>query len=488
MATLETLNFDNSYTRLPEHFYQRVNPAPLKQPFLIALNSDVARLLDLDPASLNPSDLAQFFSGSQLLPGSEPVAMKYTGHQFGVYNPDLGDGRGLLLGEVVNQDNQRWDLHLKGSGKTVYSRFADGRAVMRSSIREYLASVAMQGLGIPTTRALALIGSEELAMRDGMMEPCAALLRVTQSHIRFGHFEHFYYSKQHDDLKRLADYCLVRYFPQFLNAGQPYLCMYREVVTRSAELVAKWQAYGFVHGVLNTDNMSIIGETFDYGPYSFMDQYKPKTVSNQNDHQGRYAFNKQPGMVHWNLSALGQALSSLVEQDELLAELNRFPDLYQSFEIAEFRKRLGLQSELSEDSALIEKLLKMFSNQAVDMNRFFRALSEFDGKEGDSDKLADLVSNKNELENWLAAYKKRLDKEVASYPIRSAQMKSVNPEYILRNYMAQEAINLATDGDFSLIEELIELLRSPGIKNHKMHHYAASPPSWAGSICLTCSS
>lgn len=488
MATLETLNFDNSYARLPEQFYQQVMPTPLKNPFLIAFNSDVAELLDLDPCTLSPSSLADYLGGSTALPGSEPIAMKYTGHQFGVYNPDLGDGRGLLLGEIVNNNNQRWDLHLKGSGKTAFSRFGDGRAVLRSSIREYLASEAMQGLGIPTTRALALAGSDEMVMRDGMMEPCATLLRVSECHIRFGNFEYFYHTKQHDELKRLADYCLVRYFPQFLNARNPYLAMYQEVVKRSAELVAKWQAYGFVHAVLNTDNMSLIGETFDYGPYSFMDEYKPGMVSNQNDHQGRYAFSKQPDIVQWNLSALGQALLPLIDKEELLSALNRFPDLYQSSEIAEFRKRLGLQSELSEDAALIKQLLDMFSHQAVDMNRFFRTLSDYDGGAESILYLEQLVQNTNELRTWLEAYDKRLDKEAASFPIWSAQMRSVNPQFILRNYMAQEAINQASEGDFSLIHDLVALLRAPTSQSAKMVHYSASPPAWAGSICLTCSS
>ncbi|MGH1461780.1 MAG: protein adenylyltransferase SelO [Neptuniibacter sp.] len=488
MATLETLNFDNSYTRLPEHFYQRVRPTPLKNPFLIAFNSDVAELLDLDPCAISPSDLADYLAGQKSFPGSEPIAMKYTGHQFGVYNPDLGDGRGLLLGEIKSKNNQRWDLHLKGAGKTAYSRFADGRAVLRSSIREYLISEAMHGLGIPTTRAMALVGSEELAMRNGMMEPCAAVLRVTQCHIRFGHFEFFYYTKQHKDLKRLADYCLVRYFPKLLNTDKPYLAMYKEVIKRSAELVAKWQAYGFIHAVLNTDNMSLIGETFDYGPYSFMDNYKPEMISNQNDHQGRYAFSKQPEIVHWNLSALGQALLPLIDKEELVSALDAFSDQFQSAEIGELRKRLGLQAELSEDSALIEQLMILFSRQAVDMNRFFRLLSNYDGSERARGVLATLVSNPSELYEWLNNYDVRLKREAASQPIRTAQMNSVNPEYILRNYMAEEAIREAEKGDFLLINDLVSLLRKPNVSDEKYRHYAESPPAWAGSICLTCSS
>lgn len=488
MATLETLNFDNSYTRLPSEFYQRRAPVPLENPFLVAFNPGVAGLLDLDPCSVRPSKVAEYLGGHKLLPGSEPVAMKYAGHQFGEYNPDLGDGRGLLLGEVVNQRNQRWDLHLKGSGKTDFSRFGDGRAVLRSSIREYLASEAMYGLGIPTTRALALVGSEELAMREGILEPCATLLRVTPCHIRFGHFEHFYYSKQHQALKRLADYCLVRYFPQCLASEQPYLAMFIEVVNRSAALVAKWQAYGFVHGVLNTDNMSLIGETFDYGPYSFMDEYQPEMVSNQNDRQQRYAFKQQPEIVQWNLLALAKSLSPLIDIDRLQFVLKSFSEIYQQAELTEFKKRLGLQLQSKSDKQLITQLLNVFAQQQVDMNRFFRALSEYDGSVRSVNKLETLVKDCKQFSEWLRSYEKRLEIEIASDPIRQAQMRAVNPVFILRNYMAEEAIQDALNGDFGLIHNLMTLLKNPMHMDAKFSQYAQSSPDWAGTICLTCSS
>ncbi|MCP4598809.1 YdiU family protein [Neptuniibacter sp.] len=492
MASLESLNFDNSYLRLPENFYQQVKPTPLRDPFLIAFNAEVAQLLDLDPCEVNPPLLTKFFSGQELLPGSAPLAMKYTGHQFGVYNPELGDGRGLLLGEVVNSQNQRWDLHLKGAGKTAFSRFGDGRAVLRSSIREYLISEAMYGLGIPTTRALALVGSEELAMRDGMMEPCATVLRVTQCHIRFGHFEYFYHTRQHEDLKRLADYCLVRYFPEHLNSENPYLAMFRTVVERSATLVAKWQAYGFVHAVLNTDNMSLIGETFDYGPYSFMDEYKPGMISNHNDHQGRYAFSQQPAIVHWNLSALAQALLPLIDRDSLIPVLDSYPDLYTQAELTEFRKRLGLQSQSKEDKDLVQQLLTLFTKHSVDMNRFFRCLSSYDGSDVAIEALSELTNKTTEpspeLRKWLDLYDKRLIQEESDNSTRHHSMLEVNPRFVLRNYMAEEAIKEATEGDFTLIHNLITLLSSPMQENPDFMHYTEAPPSWAGSIFLTCSS
>lgn len=488
MATLKNLNFDNSYLRLPECFFQRKDPKPLRNPFLIGFNPEVAKLLDIDPCTVNPKEIAMFLGGEESLPGSEPLAMKYTGHQFGVYNPELGDGRGLLLGEVVNNKGERWDLHLKGAGKTAFSRFGDGRAVLRSSVREYLISEAMHGLGIPTTRALSLIGSEELAMRDGMMEPCATVLRVTQCHIRFGHFEYLYHTRQHDELKVLADYCIERYFPEYMSDENPYLSMYQEVSKRSAAMVAKWQAYGFVHAVLNTDNMSLIGETFDYGPYSFMDAYKPSTVSNGNDHQGRYAFVQQPSIIQWNLSCLGQALLPLINRDDLVAVLDQYPGHYRQAELSAFRKRLGFQLVEEEDEELVLQLLKLFSQQSVDMNRFFRCLSDFDGSEGSVAALMALMAQPASLSEWLLAYEARLVKEPASLPIRRAQMRCVNPAYILRNYMAEEAIRAATDGDFSVVHNLLMLLRNPMEESPEFERFSNAPPDWAGGICLTCSS
>lgn len=488
MIQLESLTFDNSYSQLPDHFFQRINPTPLANPFLIGFNPDVAGLLGLDPCKVDPKALAHYFGGAGQLPGAEPLAMKYTGHQFGVYNPDLGDGRGVLLGEVVNSQGERWDLHLKGAGKTAFSRFGDGRAVLRSSIREYLVSEAMHGLGIPTTRALSLVGSEEMVMRDGMMEPCAALLRVSQCHIRFGHFEYFYYSRQHESLKQLADYCVARYFPQYEREEQPYLAMFEEVVNRSANLVAHWQGYGFVHAVLNTDNMSLIGESFDYGPYSFLDRYKPNLISNHNDHQGRYAFSQQPAIIHWNLSCLAQALLPLIEKESLIKVLDQYPEIYTGAELMVFRKRLGLQIQREEDSLLISTLLSLFTQQEVDMNRFFRALASFDGSESSISDLAELLLYPEQLKPWIDQYAERLTYEVASAPIRRAQMLAVNPAYILRNYMAEEAIRDATDGDFSTVHDLLMLLRKPMELRPEFARYTEEPPEWAGGICLTCSS
>lgn len=487
MRTLETLNFDNSYARLPEHFYHRVDPRPLKSAHLISFNTEVASLLDLDPCQVNPSALTRYFGGHEPLPGAEPLAMKYTGHQFGVYNPDLGDGRGLLLGEVVNDAGERWDLHLKGSGKTAFSRFGDGRAVLRSSIREYLAGEAMHGLGVPTTRGLCLVGSEDYTMREGM-EPCAMLLRVSRCHIRFGHFEHFYYRRMHDDLKRLADYCIERYFPDQAGEDQPYLAMFTRVVESTAALVAKWQAYGFVHGVLNTDNMSLLGETFDYGPYTFLDQYRPDYVSNQNDHQGRYQFRGQPGVVLWNLACLGQALLPLVGREDLEAQLQRFTALYEAFELARYRDRLGLAQIEGDDVALVELLKGRLAAQRIDPTRFFRRLCDFDGGDASIAALMALWPDPSQLTDWLLQYRERLERESASQAERRARMRTINPKYILRNYMAEESIRAAHQGDFRPVNELLTVLRRPFDELPEHERFAGEPPDWAGAICLTCSS
>ncbi len=485
---LQQLNFDNSYARLPAHWFQRKKVQPLKACHLIAFSPEVATWLDLDPCSISPDELVQCCAGEKEWPGIDPLAMKYTGHQFGVYNPDLGDGRGLLLGEVLNGKRQRFDLHLKGAGQTAFSRFGDGRAVLRSSIREYLAGEAMAGIGIPTTRALCLLGSEQHTLRNGM-EPCAMLLRVTPCHIRFGHFEYFFYSGQHDDLRRLADYCLQRYFPQLRASEQPYRAMYREVLERTARLAAVWHAYGFVHGVLNTDNMSLIGETFDYGPYTFLDHYEPNHVANKNDHEARYAFSKQPSIMLWNMAALAQAMLPLVARAELEAELDRFEGLYQAAYLERMKARLGLQSVDSQDQTLVDELEAIWADQHVDHNRFLRELGEWQpGDEEQMRVLQAFCARPETMVRWLERYEHRTQEEAASAPIRRQQMRSVNPRFILRNYMAEEVIREAHQGDYRPLQNLLPLLRHPGDSHPGFERYAGPRPDWAGSIYLTCSS
>ncbi len=493
---LQDLQLTRHYQQLPEQDFQRIAPAPLNNPYLVSVNPDVAQKLGLDPDSLSPKELTAYASGHKLFAGSEPLAMKYTGHQFGVYNPQLGDGRGLLLGEHEGPDGVLRDFHLKGAGKTAYSRFADGRAVLRSSIREYLASAAMAGLRIPTTEALCLVGSSDTVLREGFPEPCAMLLRITPSHIRFGHFEHLYYSQRFDDLKQLTDYVIQRYYPQHTNHDNPPLALLREVIHRSTTLVAHWQAYGFVHGVMNTDNMSIIGETFDYGPFQFMDYYKADQVSNHSDHQGRYAFKRQPEVMRWNLFRLGQCLMPLVSGDgsvaqrRLEAELGRYPDLYQTEYLNLMRKRLGLiahNDSANRDQSLIEELWQLLEVQKTDITLFFRLLSETPAKE-QQQKLAGICLHPSAFELWLKQYHQRLEDQPLAESDRLKQMQQVNPVYLLRYYMAEEAIEQAHQGDMTHINNLLILLRDPFNYHSQLSQYAEAAPDWAAGICLSCSS
>src|SRR5215210_2341670 len=327
MRTLADLPFDNTYARLPAAFYQRVDPTPVPDPYLVAFSPDAARLIDLDPAAARGPDFVQYFAGNKKLPGSDPVAMKYAGHQFGTYVPQLGDGRAILLGEVRNAAGERWDLHLKGAGKTAFSRFGDGRAVLRSSVREYLACEALHALGVPTTRALCVVGTDLEVYRE-CVETGALIVRMAPSHVRFGSFEVFAHRGQTDEVRVLADYVIDQHYPHLRDADDKYPAFLREVVARTARLVAKWQAVGFAHGVLNTDNMSILGITLDYGPYGWVEDFDPGFICNHSDEGGRYAFDQQPRIAYWNLAALAQALLSLLSVDDAKAALNPFPDVF----------------------------------------------------------------------------------------------------------------------------------------------------------------
>lgn len=483
---LDELEINNSYRQLPEHWFESRVPVRLDNAFLASINPRVLKRLQLDAPVPETADLwVRWFASESPSPRFSPLAMKYAGHQFGVYNPQLGDGRGLLLGEVV-VDGQRLDLHLKGAGRTAFSRFGDGRAVLRSTIREYLVGSAMHGLGIPTTEALCLFASDELAQRE-TLEPCAQLVRVTPCHIRFGHFEHFYYTRQHDDLKRLLDYSIERFYPHLLNESDPALAFFNEVVRRSAELVASWQAYGFVHGVLNTDNMSILGESFDFGPYTFMDYFDPGFVSNGNDHEGRYAFGRQPEIVLWNLTALAESLTPLVKVDQLERALMRYKKVYQQAFYQRMNARLGLDTA-GDNEPVVDGFFQLASACALDINRFLRALATVEGDKALLELLsATALLNVNEPEalRWWELYQARV---MADREQRVSTMNSVNPRFVLRNYMAQEAIEAAHKGDFSLVDQLITILEAPFDEHPGFEHFAARPPEWAQSIRLTCSS
>ncbi len=342
MRKLDELSFDNTYTRLPEDFYERVNPTPFGNPRLVSFNPDAAALIGLDPEEANKPEFLDYFSGKKLLPGSEPIAMYYTGHQFGVYNPDIGDGRAILLGEVRNSAGEKRDLHLKGAGRTRYARVFDGRSVLRSAVREYLCSEAMHGLGIPTTRALTIVGSDERVERE-TSERGAMMLRIAETHVRFGSFEAFYYTGRNDHVRLLADYVIENHFPHLIEGDDKYAAFLKDVTERTAKLMALWQASGFTHGVMNTDNMSILGLTIDYGPFGFMEEYEPDYVPNHSDHFGRYSYSNQPPIALWNLRKLAQSLSPLVASDKSEEILSGYKECYKDSYLQIMRKKLGFK-------------------------------------------------------------------------------------------------------------------------------------------------
>lgn len=487
--TLETLSFDNSYARLPEAFYARLNPTPFNStPFLVHANRAAAELIDLDPEQFARPEFAGLFGGSMLAPGMEPLAMIYSGHQFGVYVPQLGDGRAILLGEVKNDRGERWDLHLKGAGMTPFSRDGDGRAVLRSTIREYLCSEAMQGLGIPTARALCIVGSDDKVYRE-QIETGATLVRMAPSHVRFGTFEIFYYRQQHEHLKVLADYVIDQHFPHLREVADKYARFFAQVVERTGTLIAQWQAVGWAHGVMNTDNMSILGLTLDYGPYGFMDDYDAGFICNHSDHNGRYAFNQQPYIGLWNLSCLAQALLPLAEKDALKTALDSYTPLFREVFLREMRAKVGLQEERGGDEELIRDLLGLLQESHADYTIVFRKLGTFSSIEGaTNEKLREHFLNRDRFDEWALRYRNRLRSEQSRDDDRLLRMNRVNPKYVLRNYLAQAAIEKAQQKDYSEIDRLLTLLHNPYRDQPEMDGYAAPPPNWGKHLAVSCSS
>jgi len=486
--TLNDLTLVNDYASLPEHFYHQTGPMPLPDPDVISINRQVADTLQLNPCSLDPEQLATWMGGHSQPNGAKPLAMKYAGHQFGFYNPELGDGRGLLLGEQ-EVDGTLWDWHLKGAGQTRYSRSGDGRAVLRSSIREYLVGEALTALNIPSTRALAVCVSSKKILRE-MVEFAATILRVTPCHIRFGHFEHFYYTRQHDALKQLADYSIQRFYPDCQQADNPYLAMFEQVTHRSAAMVAGWQAYGFLHGVMNTDNMSLIGETFDHGPFAFMDRWKENAVYNHTDDSGRYAFDQQPEIIHWNLSALAQALTPLVPVDDLTQALSRYARQFKAAWLHRMRQRLGLATEQPGDEQLIKQWRALLGQHEIDFNPLYRALSQAQSSASEAtDELdeTELLLWQNELQEWLPLYRQRLQQETRPAQERREAMLATNPLYTLRTHVAQHIIRAAEQGDYQPLNQWLTILQNPGQPVDGMQQWQRAPQD-QGFVMLSCSS
>jgi serine/tyrosine/threonine adenylyltransferase len=492
MRKLSELNFENTYARLTPNFHQHVAPTPVPDPYLAAFNPDAAKLIDLDPGEAARPEFLQFFSGNLPLPGSEPVAMRYAGHQFGVYVPQLGDGRAILLGEVRNGRAEKWDLHLKGAGRTAFSRFGDGRAVLRSSIREYLCSEAMHALGIPTSRALCVVGTDMEVHRESV-ETGALLLRLAPSHVRFGSFEVFYYHKEHEALRLLADYVIDQHFSHLRDEPDRYRRLFEEVVLRTARLVAQWQAVGFAHGVLNTDNMSILGLTLDYGPFGFMEDFDPGFICNHSDEQGRYAFDRQAEICYWNLACLAQGLLPLVPKEGLLETLNKYGDEFNRQMHQLMCAKLGLRDATDDDRNLWIDLMNLLAKRRADYTIFFRNLGDFANTvDADNHGLREMFCDPADWADWTAwagRYRQRLAAERSEDDERRERMNRVNPRFILRNYLAQTAIDKAVNAkDFSEIDCLLGVLRRPFDEQPGLEGYSRPSPEWGKHLVVSCSS
>ncbi|MBA4185099.1 MAG: YdiU family protein [Acidobacteria bacterium] len=488
MATLEKLQFDNTYARLPETFYRRVKPTALPAPYLVSFNLAATELIGLDGQEVSKSDFVEYFTGNKILPGSEPISAIYAGHQFGTFVPQLGDGRAILLGEAVNAHGERFDIQLKGAGLTPFSRMGDGRAVLRSTIREYLCSEAMHWLGIPTTRSLCITGSDAPVYRE-TVETAAVLTRLAPTHVRFGSFELFYYRGQYQQVRELADYVISEFFPQFVEAENKYLQFLREVVHRTARLIAQWQAVGFAHGVMNTDNMSIIGLTIDYGPFGFLDEFDAGFICNHSDYAGRYAFDQQPNVGLWNLYKLAQTLVPLVEPEEAEAVLSEYQFVFTEKFVELMRAKIGLEKEELEDTQLISALLEILQLSRVDYTHFFRRLADFKVEAREkNDLLQRMFIDPKSFDQWAKVYRARLAKENSACAQRRVSMLLVNPKFVLRNHIAQTVIEQAQTGDYTEVNTLLEVLKKPFDEQPTMERFAEPPPEGSERIAVSCSS
>lgn len=459
--------FDNSYVRLPDRFFERVRPSPVVAPRLIKLNRALAQELGLDPEALDGPEGAAIFSGNVLPGAAETIATAYAGHQFGGFVPQLGDGRAILLGEIVDRNGVRRDVQLKGAGPTRFSRMGDGRAALGPVLREYLVSEAMHALGVPTTRALAAVATGEEVVRERML-PGAVLTRVASSHIRIGTFQFFAAKGDVDGLRQLADHVIARHYPEAAGGEAPYRALLEGVARRQGALIAKWLLVGFVHGVMNTDNMSVSGETIDYGPCAFIDAYDPKSVYSSIDQNGRYAYANQPGIAHWNLTRLAECLLPLLAADEdkaveeARAALTSFADAFNDAYVGGLRAKIGLaSSENDDDLPLAQALLDLMAKDAVDFTLAFRRLCRAAEHGGDA-ALREMFADKPAFDAWTADWTKRLAVEETSPEARAGAMRRVNPAIIPRNHRVEAAIEAAVErDDFGPFENLLVALAAP---------------------------
>lgn len=475
---IENIKLDTPYLKHDTIFYDKVTPTPLHDAHLISFNTAFAKELGLD-AIQDEALLVDWLNGKYIIEDSEPFAMCYAGHQFGYFVPRLGDGRAINLGKLG-----AYNLQLKGAGQTLYSRQGDGRAVLRSSIREYLMSEAMYGLGIATSRALGIVGSSHKVARE-RVETGAMVMRASESWVRFGSFEYFYHNNMHEKLEALADFVIHESYPELEGKEDAYFLMYEALVDKTALMIAQWQSVGFNHGVMNTDNMSIAGLTIDYGPFAFLDDYNPDYICNHTDQEGRYSFSNQPRIAHWNLYALAKALSPLVNFERLEKALEKFGPAYGNYYLDIMAKKLGWGSCSEQDTKRLEWMFSVLREQAIDFTSFFRLLSHYDG---DRSALFSLCEDERGLSAWLDDYDARLNEVTMSMAERHKSMLAINPKYVLKNYILQEAIDKAERGDFSLVNDLLKIAHAPYDEHPEFEDYAKVTPTSMKNLILSCSS
>jgi protein adenylyltransferase len=474
-------SFENTYARLPEHFYARLDPTPVAAPRLVKVNGELARKLGLDPDELANARGVEILAGNCVTEGAEPLAMAYAGHQFGYFVAQLGDGRANLLGEVVGCDGLRYDIQLKGSGPTPFSRRGDGRAALGPVLREYIVSEAMAALGVPTTRALAAVTTGERVMRETAL-PGAVLTRVAASHLRVGTFQYFAARHDTEGTRRLADYAITRHYPKAKQAKQPYRVLLDGVIARQAHLVAQWMLLGFIHGVMNTDNASISGETIDYGPCAFMEAYDPATVFSSIDAQGRYSYGNQPYAAHWNLTRLAETLLPILEQETGTEEaalasakeaLAAFEPQFEAARTAGLRRKLGLFTEREGDAALAENLLERMAANRADFTLTFRRLCDAAaGPERDAGVRA-LFADQGAYDSWAVVWRQRLEEEAVSAEARGSAMRMASPAFIPRNHLVEAALEAAMwRQNFQPFEQLLDVVSRPYEDRPELEQYA----------------
>ena len=479
---MDPIAFDNSYTRLPERFYVRQAPEPVSTPGPIRVNRELAAALGIDADWLDSAAGTEMVAGNAVPPGAEPIATVYAGHQFGGFNPQLGDGRAVLLGEVATPDGERFDLQLKGSGPTAWSRGGDGRSPLGPVLREYIVSEAMYRLGVPTTRALAAASTGDTVARERFL-PGAVLARVARSHIRIGTFQYYAARKDTEALQLLADHVIERHYPEARDAENPVLALLQGVIARQAALIAQWQSLGFIHGVMNTDNMLVCGETIDYGPCAFMDAFNPEQVYSSIDHGGRYAYRNQPGIAHWNLSCLAQALLPVLDDNPeravALAQkaIDAFPEQFLNANTRCMARKLGLQSIEEQDTALVEDLWQLMAEHKLDFTLAFRRLADLAHERDNPEQtVSTLFEFPQALQPWLARWRTRLDQETLSGAERQRSMDLVNPALIPRNHLVEAAIAAATDrDDLSVFNRLMDVLEEPHVYRAELAQFATPP-------------